>query len=753
VLSACGGGDGTGPDGGVNLVEISGGDRTLDVGQSVQLTARVLDSNGALISGESVDWNSSSPSVATVSTSGNVMALTEGTTQITATAGGRSGSANVMVTVPIAITGIAPVPLRAGQAATITGTGFSGNAPTNNVSISGQIVTVTVATTTSLQIQVPQNACLPAGNVSVDVTTAGRSASSVQPFDAGGAGPVQVALGQQLIITDPFDFCLRFDETAVNESYLIGLQSVASVVTSVTSARITGTSAVGVAAPVLAAPDRPRSGPFAISAQPIIRSPAAVLRARHRAAEAAMRRENARWLRFMGRPDYSRRDELAAVSIPPVVTVGQQIPIRVPQSCSAFTEITAVVRVVGQKGVWLEDVANPTGGFTIADFQAASDEMDARAYDVVVNHFGAPTDLDGNGRVVVVVTKEVNRRSDNTLGFVHPADVFPRGAGQNQCLSSDAGEIYYSRAPDTGGQFGAVTSLAVMRDNLIPTFVHEFVHILQTGRRFTNPQFVAFQQPWEFEGQALISEEIYGHQVTSRMTGQNYGFGVSFAGTEFPDVDPDPYGWYFDKFFDMFFYFGLDCDAETCDRDLQIAGAPEQCSWLNDSDAGNTGPCVEWREFYGVPWSIFRWIADQYGPGFPGGEAGLMRAFIDHPGAGFNTLADVTGVAVNQLLAQWAATLYTDDRFAGMDPRLQMTSWNLTAFAGPEGVQGPLIPTVWLRPRLRTFGPFIDQVQVRGGSTSYFRVSGARPAFALSARSTAGATLPGHLQLWIVRVQ
>lgn len=752
LLSACGGG-GTGPDGGVNRVEIPGGDRTIEVGQSVQLSARVLDGNGGLITGQTVEWNSSSPGVAAVSNSGNVMALTEGTTQITATAGGRSGSTNVTVTVPIAITGVAPLPLRAGQAATITGTGFSASAASNNVALSGQIVNVTGATTTSIQFTVPQNVCLPAGNVTVDVTSAGRSTSSVQPFDAGGAQPLQVALGQQLIITDPVNFCLRFAETAANESYVVGLQSLASVVTSVTTARITGTGAPVVATPALTEPARPRGGAFDLALQPIIRSPAALIRARHRAAEAAMWRENRQWLRFMGQPDYARSDRLAAASIPSVVTVGQQIPIRVPQSCSNFTEITAVVRVVGQKGVWVEDVANPTGGFTLADFQTASTEMDQRAYDVIANHFGNPTDLDGNGRIVVVVTKEVNRRNDNSLGFVHPADIYPRGAGQNQCLSSDFGELYYSRAPDTGGQFGAVTSVDIMRDNLIPTFVHEFVHILQAGRRITNPQFVALQQPWEFEGQALIGEEIYGHAVTSRSTGQNYGFGVAFAGTEFPQVDADPYPWYFDKFFDMFFYFGLDCDAETCDRDVQILGAPEQCSWLNDRDAGNTGPCVEWREHYGVPWSIFRWIADQYGPGHPGGEPGLMRALIDHRGAGYSTVADVTGVPMNQLLAQWAATVYVDDRFPGMDPRLRMTSWNLTAFAGPEGVQGPLIQTVWLRPRMRTFGSFVDQLSVRGGSTAYFRLSGVRPAFTLSARTPAGSTLPGHLQMWIVRVQ
>ena len=64
-------------------------------GETQQLTATVLDQNGATISGASVTWESSGSSVASVSSSGLVTALADGTATITATSGSASGTAAV----------------------------------------------------------------------------------------------------------------------------------------------------------------------------------------------------------------------------------------------------------------------------------------------------------------------------------------------------------------------------------------------------------------------------------------------------------------------------------------------------------------------------------------------------------------------------------------------------------------------------------------------------------------------------------
>jgi hypothetical protein len=72
------------------------------IGQTVVLVARVLDQNGDTMSGQTVTWSSSSTAAATVSNTGTVTAVANGSSQITATAGSISGSLPVTVAQAIA---------------------------------------------------------------------------------------------------------------------------------------------------------------------------------------------------------------------------------------------------------------------------------------------------------------------------------------------------------------------------------------------------------------------------------------------------------------------------------------------------------------------------------------------------------------------------------------------------------------------------------------------------------------------------
>ena len=67
------------------------------VGETVQLSAEVRDQNGNAVTGVTVTWSSSTPTVATVSETGLVTAVINGQATITATAGTASGAAAVTV--------------------------------------------------------------------------------------------------------------------------------------------------------------------------------------------------------------------------------------------------------------------------------------------------------------------------------------------------------------------------------------------------------------------------------------------------------------------------------------------------------------------------------------------------------------------------------------------------------------------------------------------------------------------------------
>jgi trimeric autotransporter adhesin len=96
---------------------------SVQVGATVALTATVVDSSGAVVTGASITWSSSNLTVATVSPTGVVTGRSVGSATITATSGGKSGSANIaVIPVPVARVSLAPdsVLLAPGATATLT---------------------------------------------------------------------------------------------------------------------------------------------------------------------------------------------------------------------------------------------------------------------------------------------------------------------------------------------------------------------------------------------------------------------------------------------------------------------------------------------------------------------------------------------------------------------------------------------------------------------------------------------------------
>jgi hypothetical protein len=90
---------------------------TVPIGQTTQFTATVTDSAGGTLNSRMIVWNSNAPAIAAVSSSGVVTAVATGTATITASTGGKSGTAKVLVPAPVASVsiGIASTTLYVGQ--------------------------------------------------------------------------------------------------------------------------------------------------------------------------------------------------------------------------------------------------------------------------------------------------------------------------------------------------------------------------------------------------------------------------------------------------------------------------------------------------------------------------------------------------------------------------------------------------------------------------------------------------------------
>jgi hypothetical protein len=633
----------------------------------------------------------------------------------------------------VTLTSISPTPIIEGQSATLTGTGFAINPADNRVRIDGVDATVTAATATSLTIQVPAFDCRPARLVPVQVRV-GSESSNALGQDLQPAAFTSLAVGQQLVLQDPQQFCLQFTPSTAPEDYLIGVQSTSEAVTSLTPARLTAVAAAGQHSAAQLRDMARREVPN--SRFGLLEDSRIQLRVRRMTAEAKLRAQEREQVYPLRAQAHRLRERLGLqrAAIPPVVQPGDIIPIFYPgenNTCTSVVEIEAVVRVIGQHGIWLEDLENPAGGFTQEDIQRLSDEFDSRIYTTVTNFFGSATDVDQNGRIAVVLTKRVNEIHPGVAGHVGLADLVPKSV----CPSSDEGEIYYGIVPDPDGTVGDPISRGVVMAVAIQTIAHEFTHIIQLGQRFLLNDLPP-HPIWVMEGQAMLAEEVTGHVYEGRTTGQNYGGVIAFN-----QDDPASIDWYSQAFVGLVFYYGFR------DRESKVPNAPEECSWLA-SEPENPGPCIGGLDVYGAPWSLLRWMSDQFGASHANGESGLHQALIHNPAAGYAALASVTGVPIRTLLAQWAATLYVDDRVPGAASPLRMTSWNLF------DVENSLVETARLIPRSRGFSSFSDAFRVRAGSSAYFRVSGsARPGTAIRIRTPSDQPLPGIMQVFVVRLQ
>ena len=113
---------------------------SLTIGRTAQLVATPRDSAGNPLSGRMITWASSNPAAATVTGSGLVSGVAVGSTTVTATSGGQSGTAAVAVTsVPVASVAVSPASasVSVGQTVQLTATpkDASGNP------LSGRLIT------------------------------------------------------------------------------------------------------------------------------------------------------------------------------------------------------------------------------------------------------------------------------------------------------------------------------------------------------------------------------------------------------------------------------------------------------------------------------------------------------------------------------------------------------------------------------------------------------------------------------------
>ena len=685
-----------------------------------------------------------------------IQALSPGTSTVTFSANDPEGlSARIVfdVTVlgPVAISGTDPAVLLEGATATVFGSGFSATAAQNQVSVGGLAARVTAATETALSIEVPRADCLPPRRAELRVTVGEQSDARTVGVTPRSQEDLELPQGWYRY-TYAGDGCVHLPGNALGDQYLIGVVSVSEDPASLTGVTLTGmpgdATVVGaegariVVAAELGTEEHTRAV-AAFSGEPF-RQVSAVqsangfeellladdtLRMRRARAHNESMARNEALLRRLGR---ARPPALADARRE--LQVGDTLTLFADYhgTCTNSGQVSAVVRLVGNSSIWLDDRDNPAETFTdseLADLDAFySNNVDG----VHDEYFGGLSDVDGNGRFLVLMTKEVNRTED-VAGWVWPADLY----ATQQCATSNQAEVFYGQVPDPNGSVGdAVTKQAAL-DYYPSVLTHEVTHLVQANAWvFGNAGYTS----WRSEGGATLAEQLVAYRLFGHGSSQELGWSAYGA-------SDDSRYWYWNAWVaDMAAFWGRDWRGTGNGR---IAGAPEQCSWVGREEEGNSGPCLG-SPVYGVPSMVLRYAMDRWGADYPGGERAMMRRLTQSPARGFAPLVDVSpdrAWRMEHILSDFYIALWLDLQGA---QAYGMTTWNLQDIFGKLPSNARLQPHTSSSTRPRLTGR-----RVRAGSALYFHwtPTGALSPTSIKVTSPGGRPIPDHISVWALRVR
>ena len=415
-------------------------------------------------------------------------------------------------------------------------------------------------------------------------------------------------------------------------------------------------------------------------------------------------------------------------TVPANAAVGDLVTFNVNANdfCSNPSFRTARIAAVSARAFVLADTANPSGGFTDADYRSFATTFDTLVDAVDVEAFGEPSDVDQNGRVLIFFTSAVNAltprgSSGVILGFYFSRDLLPKTAAQSTCAGSNVAEMFYLLVPDSAAVAGDIRSKAFVRSVSNGTIAHEYQHLINASRRlYVNGAAEVNEETWLNEGLSHIAEELVFYRAAHLTPRQNLGGGVLSGG-------------------------GATADAF---REFQSNNLRRYATYLRatstEAPVGVVGDDdVETR---GAAWSFLRYAADRVAPG----DATLWFRLVNAKTIGLANLTAVLARDPTPLLRDWAVSTYADDAVPSVASRFSQTSWNFRTLFPADGSVFPLTDPA-LERRLADASP--SGVAMRGGAVSFFRFTVRAESEALITVSSGGVPAPASIQLALVRLR
>lgn len=186
-----------------------------------------------------------------------------------------------------------------------------------------------------------------------------------------------------------------------------------------------------------------------------------------------------------------------------------------PPAESDWTLVTATCRAVGAHAYLFEDDATPSGyrKYPDAAWPSLRDAFDAEIHPRVTAAFGEeprpPEDIDGDPRVFILFTANVNRQhasgyfdSTNELSGTEAALL---GGG---VFRSNEREMIYMQVPSATFDWGAA-----LRNHVCGVMAHEFLHMIVYHQHVMKGGSAVNEEDWLNEGLAQVAQDVSGYGV------------------------------------------------------------------------------------------------------------------------------------------------------------------------------------------------------------------------------------------------
>lgn len=398
------------------------------------------------------------------------------------------------------------------------------------------------------------------------------------------------------------------------------------------------------------------------------------------------------------------------------VNVGMANGCEQPPLTPTTTFRNARVAAVSASAIMLDDGQNPAGGFTDAEYQKLAVTFDTLIGPVDVQNFGAPTDLDANGKVIILMTRAINEltaagSSSFTAGRTMSRDLLPRtaGGGKQGCAGSNVGEIFYMLTPDpnstiNGNQF---TKDFVLQ-TAAATIAHEYQHMINFSRRmyllgFTSEKW--FDEIWVHEGLSHMAEELVYHRASGFPTRTNISVNEALTNSA----------------------------ARTAFIEYGIGNFGLYDAYAEEATTASPFRQVDDVATRGATWAFFRYAADQLNAT----DGDLWFRLVNSGLTGLNNVQTqfgfTTTAATQAMLRDFVISVYADDYLTANAAKYRQPSWNMRsiyqAFTSYPTFNYPLVSNklvdnIAKASTLNAGGFGVYRFKGLVGSDSFIRVTG-----------------------------